>query len=129
MVYVLRDVDGTILSYGEKDDWLPAPGQTVEAVAGTLAEYAARFRLSTDKTAIRADGSDTATVTVSTSPPLARVGVRVGDLTEVIALSGGVGSFQVAAETAGLIVITAADGTQFCRAGGGTVAIIAEEVA
>ncbi len=128
MVYVLRDVDGTILSYGEKDDWLPTSGQTVEAVTGTLAEYAARFRLSVDKPVIRGDGMDVATVTVRTVPTQASVAVRVGDLTETLALSGGVGSLQVAAETAGLIVVTAADGAQFCRAGEGTVVIVAEEV-
>lgn len=128
MVYILRDADGTILSYGERNDWLPAPGQSVEAVAGTMAEYAARFRLSVDKPVIRADGVDVATVTVSTSLPLASVAVRVGGLTETLTLSGGVGSLQVMAETAGQIVITAADGVQFCRAGEGTVVIVAEEV-
>lgn len=128
MIYVLRDANGAILSYGEKDDWQPLPGQTVTAEDVTMEQYAARFRLSADKAAIRADGVDTAAVTVSTSLPLESVQVRVGDLVEAVALSSGRGSFQVAAETPGLIVIEPADPASFCRAGEGTLVIAAGEV-
>ena len=129
MIYILRGVDGTILGAGEKDDWVPAPGQTVEALETTLAEYAGHFRLGADRTAIRADGVEAATVTVSMgqAPAPPSVDVLVNGAPFTVPLAGGVGTLLVSAEASGALVVEPADPATFCRAGEGTLVIRAEE--
>lgn len=130
MVAILRSASGTILGAGEQNDWLPAEGQTVEVLDESLEAYSERFALSADRQTIRADGVDTARVTVraAASPPLGSVDVLVNGQPCTVPLAGGVGTLAVQAEIAGAVVVEPADPTRFCRAGRGTVVILAEEV-
>ncbi len=129
MIHVIRSATGTIKLYGEGDgsDWVLEPGETLETLDITMDEYAARFRLSVDKPTIVPDGLDTATVTVSTSLPFSSLAVLVNGTPGNVPLTGGVGTFEVAAETPGEIVVEPADQTQFCRAGQGSLVIWAVE--
>lgn len=130
MIHILRDENGVILGYGERDGWLPAAGQAVETVDTTLAEYASRFRLSVDKPTILADGEDVATVTLSTSltPAPPSIDVLVNGTPETVALVNGIGTLLIGAEVAGNVAVEPADPVTFCRAGEGMVTIQAEEV-
>ena len=129
MIYLLRGTDGTILGAGERDDWVPVDGQTVEALGTTLAAYARRFHLSADRTRIAADGADAALVTVRVegSPPPAEVVLKVNGTPQPVVLAGGAGSLLLQAETPGVFVVEPADPAQYCRAGEGTLVITAEE--
>lgn len=129
MITILRSETGVILGAGERDDWLPVDGQTTETLDTTLLAYAGRFHLASDRASIRADGLDAATVTVSTSLPLDSVDVLVNGMPETVPLANGVGTLTISAEVAGTLVVEPADPVQFCRAGAGTLAIVAEEVA
>lgn len=129
MIYLLRGPDGAILGAGERDDWVPAGGQTVEPLDTTLAAYTRRFHLSADKTRLAADGADAALVTVrvEASPPPAEVVLRVNGTPHTVTLASGVGSLLLQAETPGVFVVEPADPALYCRAGEGTLAIEAEE--
>lgn len=125
MIYILRSADGTIVGVGERDDWLPTGGQTVEVCEGTLAEYSERFALSADRTTICAGSGESAQVTVRAvaSPPLESVEVRVNGQVQTVPLDGGVGMLTVQADAPGAVIVEPADPTRFCRAGRGTVVI------
>ncbi len=125
MIYILRSADGTIVGVGERDDWLPTGGQTVEVCEGTLAAYSERFALSADRTTIRAGSDEVARVTVraAASPPLESVEVRVNGQVQTVPLDGGVGVLTVQADAPGAVIVGPADPTRFCRAGRGTVVI------
>lgn len=129
MIYILRDESGAILGYGERGDWVPAAGQTVEALDTTLDAYASRFRLRVDKPVIWADGEDLATVTLSTSvmPTPPSIDVLVNGTPETVALVNGVGTLLISAEVAGDVTVEPADRVAFCRAGEGMIIVRAEE--
>ncbi len=126
MVYVLRDGDNAIVGFGETP-FVAGPGQTVEAVETALAEYAARFRLAADRRVIAADGLDTATVTlrVGITPPPVSVSLLVNGTPVSVPLTGGVGALEIAAETPGEVVIEPADPAVYCRAGEGSLVVVA----
>lgn len=127
MIHVIRRANGAIKLYGEGDgsDWVLEPGETLQTLDITMDEYAAYFRLSVDKPTIVPDGLDTAIVTVSSSLPLTSLDILVNGVPANMPLSEGVGTLEIAAQTPGAIVVEPADPTLFCRAGQGSLVILA----
>ncbi len=127
MIWLLRNSGNEIVSFSESPFTLAA-GQTQETADGTLTDYEARFVVTVDRPTIAADGVDTATVTIHAVGGPATVDVLVNDVTETVALVGGVGSIQIGAEVPGDIHVQPADRTQHSAAGRGSLTIQAEGV-
>lgn len=130
-IYLLKDAAGNLLSFGETP-FVASGGQSVDEVAGTLSDYASRFRLSADTLTIAADGVDEATVTVHTNldPPPANIDVAVNGVPQTVSITAGQGTLTpIVASPPGEIVVEPDDRTQFSAAGEGSLVITAEAVA
>jgi len=128
MIYILKNASGHILSYGETP-WALSEGQTQDALDTSMNEFAARFRLSADKTTIDADGEDEAIVTVHTSLYVPSIDLLVNGVPVTVAIVDGAGQLDpITAETSGVVLVEPANKALYCVAGGGSVLINAVEV-
>lgn len=122
-MWVLRDTDGTLLGFGD-GPFSPLPGQSQVEIQTPLESYAARFMLSADKSTLLADGQDSVAVTLHSNSGAASIDLQVNGLLVTVALQDGVGTLPpLSATIAGRILIEAADQTQYCRAGAGSLVI------
>ncbi len=124
MVFVQRDEQGRIVTYGETpftpdDEW----------VALGMAAYGRRFKVSVDGqagfTVQAAQGGGDVVVEIS-CPERAggTVGVKVNGVEEPLTLdSEGRGTVILSTEVAGVFEIRPADETEFCAAGCGSLAV------
>lgn len=124
MVYVQRDAQGRIVSYGETPF-----GSGDEFVNMDMTGYSRRFVLSVSGqsgiTVQVAQGSGDVTVEVS-CPERAgsTVAVSVNGVAESVELDGnGHGTVILSSDIAGVFMLRPADETQFCAAGCGSLAV------
>lgn len=124
---ILKNSDGEIIGFGEVE-FNPEPGQSVEEIQATLEEFAARFRLSADKTTIDADGIDEAVVTIYTNLGVASIDLLVNGVPVTVAIVDGVGQLDpIVGNVAGTVLVESADKTVYSAAGNGSILITVRE--
>lgn len=124
MVFVRRDEQGRIISYGgtpfgPEDEW----------VEQDMADYGQRFKVSVGNQSgvtIRAAQSSGDVVVEISCPERAggTVGVKVNGVEEIVTLDGeGRGAVVLSTEVTGVFEIRPADETEFCAAGCGMLTV------
>ncbi len=122
MTIVIRDSAGWIKTFMESSaGYVPEPGETLEEVPVTFAEYAGRLRLFVDgrsgETVRVPAGEGTVSVRVD-CPGEVSVSLMVNDEEREIPLENGEGRVELPCDAAGRFVIAPADRVTYCAAGG-----------
>jgi hypothetical protein len=121
MTTVIRDKAGLIKTFMESSTgYVPEPGETMEEVAVTFAEYAGRLRLFVDGRSgetVRVPACDqTANVRVE-CPGEQAVSLAVNGENKEVVLEDGLGSLSLSCSVPVRYVIAPADRVKYCAAG------------
>lgn len=127
MIYIVRNADRGIKTFMEKgDDYMPLPGETMEALPVSLAQYVGRFRLSAGGRAgeLLRVGRGSPPLTVDVSVPLTQaVELMVNDVVALVELTDGAGTLVLGTDEPGLFLIQPRDRTTYCAAGEALLAV------
>ncbi len=121
MTFIIRNSDRTIKTFAERvDDFILAPGETIDSSPLSFAEYAARLSLSVNgRTGVIirvASGAPAVVVDVS-CPGESEVDLDVNGLPESLQLVDGKAQLILSTETPGVFIIQPADRTVYAPAG------------
>lgn len=86
----------------------PTPEQLATAEAVKLAHDPIEYGITTDRTVIPADGVTAATVSITSDPADSTASITVNGTAYSVALSGGTGTQEIAADTEGVILVRGA---------------------
>jgi len=131
--YILRNTQNqTIQGYAATPIFSAGTNQVIETLEGvSFEDYAARLRLTCDKTRIKPDGQDAALVIVSSNiPDLTSIDILVDELLIPVTLVNGIGQLPpIVSDAVGSISVRAADAATYavCGWGGLTIAVTDED--
>lgn len=130
MVAVLRNPDQTIKTFSERgEDFNLSPGETLEDVNMSFANYAARLRISagglSGETLRVAAGSPDVPVTI-TCPGRETIPILVNDEVRDITLVDGVGSFSLPVSQPAVYILKPYEQTLYCPAGEALMVVVVE---
>lgn len=122
-MWTLLNAGNEIVGFSDTPFGLAA-GQSQNEVAGTMVEYATRFRVSVDKDQITADGIDEAIVTVETTEVVGSIDVSVNGTPVSVTISGGTGALApIVSAVPVSIIVEPDDKTLYSAAGEGSLVI------
>ncbi|NPV75318.1 MAG: hypothetical protein HPY59_02980 [Anaerolineae bacterium] len=130
-MFVIRNADASIAFFAEKaSDLVLAPGQVVEELQMSFAQYANRLVLSVQglsgQTVSFPAGEGEVIVQVS-CPGQASVDLQINDLVETVTLTGGAGELILSCQNPGVFVIQPANRQLYPAAGSSLLAVVVEE--
>jgi len=130
-MFVIRNADASIAFFAEKaSDLVLAPGQVIEELQMSFAEYANRLVLSVDgisgQTVTFPAGEGDVIVQVS-CPGVASVDLLVNDLLESVPLTQGRGELILSRQNPGVFVISPANRQLYPAAGSSLLAVVVNE--
>lgn len=130
-MFIIRNADASIAFFAEKaNDLVLAPGQVIEELQMSFAQYASRLVLSVDgisgQTVPFPAGEGEVIVQVS-CPGQASVDLLVNDLLESVPLTQGRGELILSCQNPGVFVIAPANRQLYPAAGSSLLAVVVNE--